>query len=234
MKKMDNHSVSRSRRALLLRLSALGLLGQAGISGLLREAFAKSAVTTTSRLHSLDGTAKVNGVQAVSGTILKPGDHVSTGANSKAILVMGGDAFLLRDQTDVEFMARSDLLDTVNIIKGKILSVFAKRRDSERLQVRIPVGSIGVRGTGMYIECVEKRTYFCLCYGEAAIEGKNMKTTLVRTTHHESPLWLSDDGESMKVEAGSFLNHSDDELTMLEALFGREPAFAGLPSLQRY
>jgi hypothetical protein len=47
----------------------------------------------------------------------------------------------------------------------------------------------------------------------------------VKTTHHEQPLLLRDDGGVMRVETGPFLNHSDAELVMLEALVGREPPF---------
>ena len=68
--------------------------------------------------------------------------------------------------------------------------------------------------------------YFCLCYGEALVEGPGMASgRLVRTTHHEEPLLLHDDGTSMRIENGPFRNHTDAELIMLEALVGREPPF---------
>ncbi len=235
MNKISNLSPSMLRRRLLLQWSALGLLGPAGISGVIREALAKGDIPPVSALHSLQGSVTVNGISVKPGAPVKRGDRVVTGKASKGIVVIEGDAFLLRENTNVEFQPRSATLDAIQIVTGKILSVFSKKRDSRRLQVRVPVGTIGIRGTGMYIEAVEKRTYFCLCYGEAEIDGKNMQTRTVKTTHHESPLWLSDDGDSMKVEDGPFLNHTDDELIMLEALCGREPPFKGLPyPLKKY
>ena len=217
-----------SRRRLLWQLAAMGALSPAGISGFIRDALAKGDIPTVPGVNTLQGTATVNGSAARVGTPVKPGDRVATGKSSQAVIVVDGDAFLLRENTSIEFKQSSGALETVQIVTGKILSVFAKRRDASRLQARIPTGTIGIRGTGMYIEVEEKRTYFCLCYGEAAIDGQGMaKAFLVETKHHESPLWLYDNGGIMKVEPGPFLNHSDEELTMLEALCGREPPFKG-------
>jgi len=219
-----------TRRRLLWKLAAIGALSPAGISGFIRDALAKGDIPTVPGVNTLQGTATVNDSAAKVGTPVKPGDRVATGKASQAVVVVDGDAFLLRENTSIEFKQSSGALETVQIITGKILSVFAKRRDTSRLQAKIPTGTIGIRGTGMYLEVEEKRTYFCLCYGEAAIEGGGMdKPFLVETKHHESPLWLYDNGGIMKVEPGPFLNHSDDELIMLEALVGREPPFKGQP-----
>ena len=67
--------------------------------------------------------------------------------------------------------------------------------------------------------------YFCLCYGEAVIDGPRMQSKAVKTTHHESPLMLREDSGIMSAEPGPFQNHTDDELIMLEALVNREPPF---------
>jgi hypothetical protein len=100
--------------------------------------------------------------------------------------------------------------------------VFAKKP----VAIQAASASIGIRGTGCYLEVEPASVYFCLCYGEALIEGPGMANAkLVKTTHHEQPLVLRDDGGIMRVEPGPFQNHSDAELIMLEALVGREPPF---------
>ena len=66
--------------------------------------------------------------------------------------------------------------------------------------------------------------YFCLCYGDAVVDGPGMASKTVKTTHHEEPLILRDGGV-MTAEPGPFRNHSDAELIMLESLVGREPPF---------
>ena len=40
------------------------------------------------------------------------------------------------------------------------------------MAIKPPNATIGIRGTGAYIEVHEGRTYFCLCYGKAEVGGK--------------------------------------------------------------
>lgn len=222
-----------SRRNYLKRLTALGLLGPAGICGLIQEVLAKGDVPAISGVNSLTGSATVNGLAAKVGSPVRPGDKVATAKGSQAIVVVGKDAFLLRDSTSVVFeqsTQKPGILENVLIASGKVLSVFDKRTDNG-VTIKASSATIGIRGTGCYIEIHEGRTYFCLCYGEAAIDGGGMaQTKFIKTTHHENPVWLDDRAGIMKVENAGFVNHNDDELILLEKLNGREPPFvkAGL------
>ena len=226
------------RRRWLKSAAALGLLGPAGISGLIQEALAKGDLPITQGIQSLTGTVTVNGQPAKVGMPVKVGDRVATGAKSSAVVLVGKDAYLLRDNSTIvleESKALPGLLGEVAVLTGKVLSVLEKRLRDQRVQYRVPNAAIGIRGTGFYIEIYPERTYFCLCYGEAAIDGKGMsEPKIVKTTHHESPLWLDDRGGSMKVEAGPFMNHTDDELIMLEKLTGREPPFVAMGLTGKY
>ena len=226
-----------SRRTYLKQLAALGLLGPAGISGLIQDALAKGDLPAIAGVNTLSGSATVNGQAAKVGTAVKPGDEVATAKGSHAVIVIGKDAFLLRDNTSVVFeqdREKPGVLQNVLIATGRVLSVFDKRAE-KGVGVRVPNATIGIRGTGCYIEVHEGRTYFCLCYGEAAIDGNGMaQTKVIKTTHHESPVWLDDRGGAMKVENAGFVNHNDDELIMLEKLGGREPPFVKLGLTGRY
>ncbi|HCG52663.1 MAG TPA: hypothetical protein DEX10_04595 [Betaproteobacteria bacterium] len=226
------------RRRWLKSAAALGLLGPAGISGLIQEALAKGDLPITQGIQSLTGTVTVNGQPAKVGMPVKVGDRVATGAKSSAVVLVGKDAYLLRDNSTIvleESKALPGLLGEVAVLTGKVLSVLEKRLRDQRVQYRVPNATIGIRGTGFYVELYPERTYFCLCYGEAAIDGKGMsEPKIVKTTHHESPLWLDDRGGSMKVEAGPFMNHTDDELIMLEKLTGREPPFVAMGLTGKY
>ena len=226
-----------ARRARLKQLTALGLLGPAGIAGLIQEALAKGDVPVINGINSLSGSATVNGNPAKAGTPLKAGDTVSTAKGSAAVLVVGKDGFLLRDSTTVTFQESKTtpgLVKRVLVTTGKILAVFAKRTD-EGLIIEVPHATVGIRGTGCYLEIHEGRTYFCLCYGEAAVDGVGMaQTSIIKTTHHESPVWLDNGGGAMKVEKAGFVNHNDDELIMLEKLNGREPPFVALGMSGKY
>ncbi|MBL8517183.1 MAG: FecR domain-containing protein [Betaproteobacteria bacterium] len=214
-----------ARRANLQRLAALGLLGPAGISGLIQEALAAGDMPAIPGINRIEGTATVNGAPAKVGTPVKPGDTVATGKVSMAVVVISGDAFLLRESSTITFKGKGDILDEVIVAAGKLLSVFSKRRTAS-LKVATRSATIGIRGTGMYLESVEKnRDYFCLCYGEAVVEGKGMSPQTLKTTHHEAPVWLDQGGNAMKLEPGPFLNHTDAELIVLESLVGRKPPF---------
>jgi len=220
-----NDRALQARRYNLQRLAALGLLGPAGISGLIQNALAAGDMPTVPGINRMEGTVSVNGTAAKVGMPVKPGDTVKTGKISMAVVVISGDAFLLREDTSITFKGKADLLDEVVVATGKLLSVFSKRKTTS-LKVSTKTGTIGIRGTGMYLESVEKtRDYFCLCYGEAEVNGKGMAPRIIKTMHHESPVWLDDSGSIMKVEPGPFLNHTDAELIVLESLVGRKPAF---------
>ena len=149
-------------------------------------------------------------------------DRIATGPGSQAVIVLKGDAFLMRSQTVIEVQGRDGVLSSLLIGTGRVLSVFAKKPVS----VTAANATIGIRGTGAYLEVEAKSVYFCLCYGEADVAGPGMAgVRYVKTEHHEQPLTLRDDGGVMRVEPGPFRNHSDDELILLESLVGRQPPF---------
>jgi len=199
-------------------ISALGALS---ITSIISDALAKGDLPPG--VAKLEGSLTVNGRDAGLGTPVKLGDKVATARGSQAVIVVGSDAFLMRSQTIIELGPSSHgALSDMLIGAGKVLSVFSKKP----VAIKAATASIGIRGTGAYIEVNPDSVYFCLCYGEARVEGPGMANAReVKTTHHESPLVLRDVGGIMNVEPGPFQNHSDEELVMLEALVGREPPF---------
>jgi hypothetical protein len=209
-------------RRRLLRMIAAGGLGAGGLSGWMSRALASGDLPATPGINRLEGSVTINGKPARVGAPVAMGDRVATGPDSRAVVVLKGDAFLLRQQTVIVVQGgRDGSLSELAIAAGRVLSVFAKKPVS----IKASVASIGIRGTGAYLEVEPKSVYFCLCYGEALIEGAGMESKLVKTTHHEQPLMLRDQGGIMRVEPGPFQNHSDDELILLESLVGREPPF---------
>jgi hypothetical protein len=216
-----NDDARRSRRELLRRIAASGALGAAGISGWISEALAKGDLGAAQGVNRLEGTATVGGKPARVGTPVPLGERVATGPHSMAVVVVGEDAFLLRANTVIEPRGSRGVLSDLLISTGRVLTVFAKKP----VEIRASHATIGIRGTGAYLEVDPGSVYFCLCYGEALVQGPGMDAKLVKTTHHEQPLLLRDAGATMRVEPGPFRNHTDDELVLLEALVGREPPF---------
>lgn len=170
------------------------------------------------------GEVQVNGQPASKGTLIRPGDTVTTGPKSYATFVVGQDAFLARGNTRVELGGNAALVDLVRVVTGKLLSVYSKGRPRE---VRGVTATIGIRGSGAYIETGGERTYFCLCYGEAEIvptAAPDQRET-VRTVHHDQPRFIYAAGRERMIEKAPVINHRDAELILLESLVGRVPPF---------
>jgi hypothetical protein len=193
--------------------------GAVGASAVMSRALAKGDIPPG--VNRLEGSLHVNGLEARVGTPVKVGDRVVTGPKSEAVVVVGKDAFLLRSGTVIEFKGEQGVLHDLLIATGSALSVFSKKP----VAIKASTASIGIRGTGAYIEVLPSEVYFCLCYGEALVAGPGMSDKLVKTTHHEEPLLIRMDGSIMRADPGPFRNHTDAELVMLEALVGREPPF---------
>jgi hypothetical protein len=118
----------------------------------------------------------------------------------------------------------TSLVTGLRVVTGAVLSVFAT---GERKTIRTPTATIGIRGTGVYVEIEPDRTYVCTCYGTADIEAtadpQRYRET-VTTRHHDEPRYVYATGDAMMAKA-AVLNHTDDELRLLESLVGRTPPF---------
>lgn len=217
------------RRRLLKALAAAGLLGPAGISGLIRDALAKGEAPIRPGLHKVRGEVVVNRRLATEGQLIKPGDTVVTGRDSEAIYVIGQDAFMQRELTTVNFGGEA-LQNLMRVVSGKILAVFGKGART----IQVSTATIGIRGTGCYIEeenhGATARTYFCLCYGNVELTptAAPRERETYSTVHHDRPMYIHKDMKMAKVMVpAEVVNHTDTELELLEALVGRVPAFYG-------
>lgn len=213
------------RRQLLKQLGAAGLLSAGGVMGFLQRTLAAGNNPVPPGLHKIKGQVTVNGQPAREGQLILPGDSVVTGKDGEATYVIGQDAFLQRSGSTVSF--GKSMADFMRVLNGRILSVFGK---ADR-EIRFSTATIGIRGTACYIEeGVKPETYFCLCYGEAEVipTASPKEREIVKTSHHDHPLWISDDMKvpSMMVTA-PIINHTDAELILLENLVGRWPPFYG-------
>lgn len=217
-----------ARRHLLLTLAG-GAIAPALV---LRTALAAGPSPVPAGLHRVTGTVTVNGQPARAGMLVKAGDTVTTATGAEAIYVIGQDAFLQREASVVRFGAEA-AADFLRVISGKLLSVFGKGKR----QLRVPTATIGIRGTGCYIEAEAAKTYFCLCYGEAEVVPTVAPAAreIIRTHHHDHPIYIHDDpAMPTGMVPATVINHGDAELTLLENLVGRWPPFHGRPDLSRY
>ena len=91
------------------------------------------------------------------------------------------------------------------------------------------VATIGIRGTGVYMESDPEQSYICTCYGVTDIGAINDKQSseTVSATHHDRPLYILGKAPSgASIRRAPFINHTDQELMLIETLVGRTAPFA--------
>ena len=97
---------------------------------------------------------------------------VETSDSGGVALVIGKDAYLLRKNTSIKFRHnKKKKVTSIELNKGALLSVFAKRR----LKIRTVSAIVGIRGTGLYLEVDEEKTYVCTCYGKVKLQVRQRK-----------------------------------------------------------
>ncbi|MEO5351075.1 MAG: hypothetical protein H7836_15740 [Magnetococcus sp. YQC-3] len=185
-------------------------------------------------VRTLNAAMRVSGRSVGLDAIVMPGDTVSTGEGGASVLVIGHDAFLLAANTRATFHS-SHLAATASaestlpasapgltLATGKILAVFG----SGRKLLNVPRAVIAIRGTGIFLRSDPDQDYACLCYGTAELQMRAdpNQRELLQARHHDVPRFLTADG---KIQPAPMLDHTDEELIMLESLVGRSPPFVG-------
>ena len=199
-------------------------LAAGGLSAYMVRLMAMGTRPLTPGLRSFKGTVRINGAPATEGQLVLTGDSIVTGKASEAIYVMGNNAYLMRENSNVQFGSEG-AVGVLRVVTGKVLAVFGP--GSKRIEM--PTATAGIRGTACYIEATDTQTYFCLCYGTADITPKADPTQArtVVTRYHDTPFFIGTNTASPLLQKAPVINHRDYELTMLEALVGRLPPFAG-------
>ena len=118
------------------------------------------------------------------------------------------------------------LIASMRMLTGKLLSVFGKRETSHRIQTM--TATIGIRGTGIYVESDPEQSYVCTCYGRtliASVDDPNISQQVV-SKHHDEPLYVLSGKQGKLIRPAPFINHTDSELALIEELVGRTTPFA--------
>jgi hypothetical protein len=214
------------RRRLLIQALAAGLFS-AGLPGGRAQAAMPSKLPSGA-IYSLSGEALVNGKAATAATRIGANDTVETTKGGKIVFVVGENAMIQRSDTRVVLQATqgdSMLLSGLRLITGALLCVFARE---EPKRIMTATASIEIRGTGVYMESNPEQTYFCTCYGVAEITANNDRESKVTVSskHHDRPLYIvAGAGSGKSISDAPFVNHTDQELMLIETLVGRTPPF---------
>ena len=222
------------RRKLLVGALTSGLLGAALPSV---HAATSSAIfgsrpaklPANQSVYSLSGEVTVNDAPADLQTRIQPGDTVQTARNSEIIFVVNSHSMILRSESrlvieKLENSIGASLISGLRMLSGKLLSVSR----NANMRVTSATATIGIRGTGFYIEADPERTYFCTCYGCTDIEANAdpQSQTSVTATRHDRPLYIVADGAAgNNIRNAPFINHTDQELSLIETLVGRRTPY---------
>ena len=213
-----------SRREVLRNMAlciAMSALSPAIRSG---RAFAEPDMQRGKRgIFKLNGHVTVNGKNAAPDQPIRPGDELLTGPRSSLTFTMGRSAYLVRASTRLLLERNSDENIVHRLFSGGFLAVFG----GGTKKIVTPNAIAGVRGSGVYTEIMGDLSYICLCYGEIELRGINdaMPLKSFRTKHHDQPHYIGVKDGITEITKAPMLNHSDNELIMLESLVGRVPPF---------
>lgn len=227
------------RREFLTKMLGAGAFTATGTSGILMPAHAEAGLfgkvpkrmPKSKSFYQIKGDVAVNGKSATEDTFVESNDEVVTGDSSSAIFVVGRDAFILRENSRLKLTGTGLLLNSMRLFSGKILSVFGKRRANEQKHLmQTQVATIGIRGTGVYCESDPEKTYLCTCYGVtdmAAKADKGASRERIESFRHDAPKYILKDGAvGKKIVPAPFINHTDEELLLVETLVGRKPPYS--------
>ena len=219
------------RRRVLIRALAAGLFSAGFVPGpAVAQVFGRTPrkLPEGQSIFRLSGDVQVNGKPADLQTRVGPGDSIQTAKDAEIVYVVGESAFVQRGASLATVQAEktdSIFITGMRIVTGAVLSVFPGRRP---VRIATQTATIGIRGTGVYVESDPKQTYFCTCYGVADIAAVNDKESAetVSASHHDKPLYiLADEKPGQNIRRAPFINHTDQELMLIETLVGRTPPF---------
>jgi len=180
-------------------------------------------------IHKLHGEVFINNRLADINTRITTGSRIVIAHAGELVFSIGADAFLLRGGTALE-LAGTSVISGLRLLTGGLLAVFDKR--SKPAYIVTSVATIGIRGTGVYVNSEPHRLYTCTCYGETDLHIGQHRERIVAKHHNaheilkgESHPVKSDKMAGMKMNSMEVIDHTDDELRMLESYVGRIPVF---------
>ena len=227
------HDIDDPRRAWLIQALAAGFFA-AGWSQSQAQGFSifgtkPTKLPPSQSIYGISGDVKVNDKPATLQTPIKAGDTVQTAKNSEIIFVVDTHSMILRGDSKLVIEPPNPsigalIIGGLRLATGKLLSV--SRNSPMRLSTS--TATIGIRGTGFYVESEPEQSYFCTCYGATDVQATDdpQSKELITAAHHDRPVYIVKDGGAGKnIRNAPFLNHTDQELSLIETLVGRKTPF---------
>ena len=103
-------------------------------------------------IRELSGDVTLNGFAATRQSALQAGQTIATGPDGQVRFTVGNDAFFLRPNSRMRLDASRPaeaFIDFVRLLTGALGGTFERGRQRA---IVTPTATIGIRGTGVYIE----------------------------------------------------------------------------------
>jgi hypothetical protein len=218
MKHLESMLTARSAPAVITRRGFLQ--GAAGITaGLTAGAHmpAAWAQKPPDSIHEIKGVVRVNGERINDKAVIKTGDTIITGSDGKVVFVVGGDAFFLRERSELR-LEKSPMGDffvsSLRMLTGAVGAVFGKRSGTQ-VTIATPTVTAGIRGTGCYMESRGEGTYFCTCYGAIELTGAKdpSQKELISAARHRPKYVLNEPRDGNWIVDAKVENSHEEQLT---------------------
>jgi FecR protein len=214
------------RRRLLIKALAAGLFSGsvAGVGSAAAQVSGgrPSKLPPGQSVFRASGTTTVNDKPVAQDTQIRPGDTVRTGKNSEIVFVVSDCSMLLRAESQLVLEGQPTArLAGFKLMVGKLLSVYPPGA----VRIETTTATVQIRGTGVYVESDPELTYFCTCFGVTDIAAKDDpdSRTTVQARYHDRPLYIAGGARNRgnSIRPARFINHTDEELKLIETLVGR-------------
>ncbi len=180
-------------------------------------------------VHELVGTVTLNDFPLFRNGALQGGQTIRTGADGRVWFSIGADAYFLRPNSSLRLDAsrpKEPFSDFLRLVTGALGATFA--RGMHRALIA-PTATIGIRGTGIYLEASPDAAYFCTCFGSTEIltapSGNMMESVAVTTENHQARMIYREAMSGMRIVRAGFERHTNEEIARLESLVGRPNPF---------
>jgi hypothetical protein len=174
-------------------------------------------------VHELVGDVTLNDFPLTRSSALQAGQTIGTGADGRVWFSIGSDAYFLRPNSRLRLDAsrpREPFIDFLRLVTGALGATF--QRGTRRTLVA-PTATIGIRGTGVYLEATPEVAYFCTCFGSTEILAPSgaLMQNVAAAENHQARMMMT----GMRIVPAGFERHSNEEMARLESLVGRPSPF---------
>lgn len=175
-------------------------------------------------VHEISGEVLLNGARMARNSAIRAGQTITTGRDGRIWFSVAGDAYFLRPGSELRLRpagARDTLIEALRLVTGALGATFGR---GPARAVYAQTVTIGIRGTGIYVETTPQETYACTCFGSTELmsvsSGSMMEALAVSAENHLARRISAD-----RVVPAPFERHTSEEISRLERLAGRPNPF---------